>query len=129
MGASEPAATAVLLLAVGVLLALAALSTRATRRTGLPVALVFLGVGILSGHQFAGLEFDDFHLAYRLGTVALVLILFDGGLNTPSSALARGARPAALLATVGVAATAVLVAVAARACGLDWPQAFLLGAV
>lgn len=129
MGASEPAATAVLLLAVGVLLALSVLSTRATRRTGLPLALVFLAVGVLSGRQFAAIELHDFHLAYRLGMVALVLILFDGGLNTPASALVRGARPAALLASVGVATTAVLVAVAARACGLPWPQAFLLGAV
>ena len=129
MRASEPSATAVLLLAVGVLLALAVLSTRATRRAGLPVALVFLVVGLAAGRQLTGLGLDDYRLAYRLGTVALVLILFDGGLNTPASALARGARPAAVLASIGVAATAVLVAVAARACGLAWPQAFLLGAV
>jgi cell volume regulation protein A len=129
MPASEPIATAILLLAVGVLLALAALSTRATGRTGLPIALVFLAVGILAGRQFGGIDFDDFGLAYRLGTAALVLILFDGGLNTPSSVLKEGVRPAALLATAGVALTAVLVAVAARALGLGWPAAFLLGAV
>jgi cell volume regulation protein A len=129
MPSSEPVATAILLLAVGVLLALAALSTRATGRTGLPIALVFLVVGILAGREFGGIDFDDFPLAYRLGTAALVLILFDGGLNTPSSVLKEGLRPAALLATVGVAITAVLVAVVARVLGLAWPAAFLLGAV
>jgi cell volume regulation protein A len=129
MPASEPTATAVLLLAMGVLLALSALSTRATGRTGLPIALVFLAVGILAGRAFGKVGFDDFPLAYRLGTTALVLILFDGGLNTPLAVVKQGLRPAAVLASIGVAATAVLVAVAARALGLDWPRAFLLGAV
>jgi cell volume regulation protein A len=129
MPQSEPTATAVLLLAIGLLLALSALSSRATRRTGLPITLVFLAVGILAGRRFGGLVFDDFGLAYRLGTVALALILFDGGLNTPLAVVKQWARPAALLASVGVAATAVLVAVAGRALGFAWPQAFLLGAV
>jgi len=125
---SEPGATAVLLLVVGVLLALSALSTRATLRTGVPIALLFLGVGMLA-RQVGRIAFDDFGLAYRMGTAALALILFDGGLNTPSSVIKGGIRPAALLASVGVGVTAVLVAVAARAFGLPWPQAFLLGAV
>src|SRR3954452_380734 len=129
MPASEPTATAVLLLAMGVLLALSALSTRATGRTGLPIALVFLAVGILGGRAFGKVGFDDFPLAYRLGTTALVLILFDGGLNTPLAVVKQGLRPAAVLASIGVAATAVLVAVAARALGRDGPRAFLLGAV
>src|SRR3954468_23813654 len=102
MPVTEPAGTAILLLAIGVLLALAALSTRATRRTGLPIALLFLGVGILAGRQFGGIAFDDFGFAYRIGTSALVLILFDGGLNTPLAVVKRGVRPAALLASVGV---------------------------
>jgi cell volume regulation protein A len=126
---SEPGSTAVLLLAIGVLLALSALSTRATLRTGLPIALVFLGVGILAGRQVGGIAFDDVELAYRLGTAALALILFDGGLNTPWGVVQRSLRPAALLATVGVGATAVLVALAGRFLGLPWGQAFLLGAV
>src|SRR5262245_58560420 len=120
---SEPGATAVLLLAVGVLLALSALSPRATLGTGLPLALVFLGVGILAGREVGGIAFDDVPLAYRMGTAALALILFDGGLNTPWSVVKRGLRPAGLLASFGVGATAVLVAVAARFFGLPWGQA------
>jgi cell volume regulation protein A len=61
--------------------------------------------------------------------VALALILFDGGLNTPLAAVRRAAAPAGLLATAGVAGTAVLVAVAAQWLGLDWPEALLVGAV
>src|SRR4051794_37201906 len=129
MPPSEPGATAVLLLAIGVLLALAALSTRATRRTGLPIALVFLVVGMVAGGPVGGIDFRDFGFAYRLGTAALVLILFDGGLNTPLSTVKQGVRPAALMASVGVIGTAGLVALAARALGLGWAPALLLGAV
>src|SRR6185436_13220063 len=65
----------------------------------------------------------------RLGTLALVLILFDGGLNTSTAALRQGIRPAAVLATAGVAITTGLVAVGARLLGFPWPAAFLVGAV
>ena len=68
-------------------------------------------------------------MTLRLGTTALVLILFDGGLNTPFAALREAIRPAAVLATVGVAGTAALVAVAAHLLGFDWMHALLLGAI
>src|SRR5262249_41773292 len=128
MPPSEPGATAVLLLAIGVLLALAALSTKATGRTGLPIALVFLAVGMGAGPR-GRVDLRGVSFPYREGTAALVLILFDGGLNTHVSTVKRGVRPAALLASLGVAATALLVAVGGRVLGLDWPEAFLVGAV
>ncbi len=65
----------------------------------------------------------------RLGTLALVLILFDGGLNTRFREVRSAAVPALVLATVGVLLTAGLVALAARVLGLAWPQALLVGAV
>jgi cell volume regulation protein A len=65
----------------------------------------------------------------RLGTIALVLILFDGGLNTTTSSIRKVFYPAALLATVGVAITACVLALLGRLLGLSWPEALLLGAV
>ena len=127
---SEPHTTAWILLVLGLLLAVSALFSRASARAGVPLFLVFLGIGMLAGSEgIGGIDFEDYGFAFRLGTAALVLILFDGGLNTPMASLRAGLRPAAVLATVGVAGTASLVAVGARLLGFAWGPAFLLGAV
>lgn len=127
---AEPLTTATLLLTTGLLLGLAALFSRASARAGLPVFLLFLAVGMLAGSEgVGGIEFEGYGLSFRLGTLALALILFDGGLNTPVEALRQGLRPAAVLATAGVAATAGLVALGAWLLGFPWPAAFLVGAV
>lgn len=126
----EPAATAALLAAIGILLVLAGLASPLSNRLGVPVLVVFLGLGMLAGSEgLGGIPFDDYALAFRLGTIALVLILFDGGLNTAPTALRRAALPAGLLATVGVVATAGLVALAGWALGLSLEMALLVGAV
>ncbi len=127
---NEPAATAILLLAFGALLAISVLFSRASERFAVPVALVFLLIGILAGSEgIGGIGFDDYQTAFRLGNVALVLILFDGGLNTTMAAVREAAKPAGVLATVGVVATAGLVALTANLLGFDWPAALVLGAI
>jgi cell volume regulation protein A len=127
---SEPVATALLLLVFGVLLGVSALFTRASERIGLPVVLIFLLIGVLAGVEGIGrIDFEDYGFSFRVGTVALALILFDGGLNTPLTALRRAARPATVLATVGVAGTAGLFAWGANLAGMPLPEALLLGAV
>jgi cell volume regulation protein A len=129
MPGGEPFTTALFLTTAGVLLGASVLFSGATRRLGLPVGLVFVAIGILAGSEGVGLGFDDVAFAWRLGTVALVLILFDGGLNTPLASFRVALWPASLLATVGVAGTAAAVAVAARLLGFPWELAMLLGAV
>lgn len=130
MNAAEPSATALLLAAFGTLLLIAVLFSRATQRLSVPVALLFLLVGVLAGSEgIGGIPFDDYGVAYRLGSMALVLILFDGGLNTPMAAVRRVAAPATVLATVGVVITAGVVTLAAHLLGRSWPEALLLGAV
>ncbi|HVS14022.1 MAG TPA: potassium/proton antiporter [Thermoanaerobaculia bacterium] len=126
----EPTATAWLLAVAALLVAASALSSRLSARSGIPVFLVFIGMGMAAGSEgIGGIEFADYHLSFRLGTVALALILFDGGLNTRLSAMRRVMVPASVLATVGVAATASLVAVGAWLLGFSWIEALLLGAV
>lgn len=128
---NELARFALLLLVFGVLLGVSVLFSRASERFGLPIALIFMVVGMLAGVDGpGGIAFGDFHLAFRLGTAALVLILFDGGLNTPLSAVRRAILPAGILATIGVAGTAALMAIGARLLlGFSWPLALLLGAI
>lgn len=130
MIAAEPIPTAVLLTTVGTLLGISILFSRATERVSVPVALIFLVTGILAGSEgLGGIAFENYALSFRLGSIALVLILFDGGLNTSLDAVRRYAPPAGVLATVGVVGTAALTAVGARLLGLPWPTALLIGAV
>jgi potassium/hydrogen antiporter len=130
MVGAEPIATAVVLTAFGGLLAASVALSRVSARLGLPVALLFLLVGVFAGSEGLGhIGFEDYGFAFRVGTTALVLILFDGGLNTPAASARTVAAPATMLATVGVVATAGLVAVAAHLFGLSWAMAMLLGAI
>lgn len=124
----EPVSTAILLTAAGLLLVVSVLFSRPSERIGIPVVLVFLIIGLVAGAWLPE-PFDNFDLAFRLGTVGLVLILFDGGLNTPLSTARRHLAPASVLATLAVVGTAVLVAVAAWMLGLGWIEAMLLGAI
>lgn len=126
----EPHATAAILLVAGVLVGAAALFSRTAGRIGLPVALGFLLIGMLAGSEgVGGIAFENYGLTLRVGTTALALILFDGGLHTPLAALRAAIAPAAVLATAGVVGTAALVAVGAHVIGVEWLQAFLLGAI
>ncbi len=126
----EPLPTAIALLVMGILLGVSAIASRTSGRLGIPFVLLFLLVGVLAGSEGIGrIPFEDYRLTFRVGTVALVLILFDGGLNTAMSSIRRALAPAAVLATVGVAGTAVVMSLGARALGIPWPAALLLGAI
>ena len=130
MASTEPTGTAILLAVLGALVAVSVLFSRTVDRLGVPIVLLFLVLGMLGGSEgIGGIEFDSYQIAVRVGTAALVLILFDGGLNTSIGAVRQVLYPATVLATVGVALTAALVAVAAWLFGLPWSAALLLGAV
>lgn len=103
----------------------------ASSRFGVPFLLVFLGLGILAGENGpGGIVFDDYQLTYSVGSAALGIILFDGGLRTRFATVRLVAAPAFALATVGVVGTAALVGVAAHfALGLGYLESFLVGAI
>jgi cell volume regulation protein A len=127
---TEPLATGVLLTALGVLLAVGALASPVWTRLGVPVLLLFLGLGIAAGSEgLGGIPFDDYEFTFRLGSIALALILFDGGLNTPGPVFRRAAARGVLLASVAVVGTAAVVAGVAWALGLSPATALLVGAV
>ena len=126
----EPYASAVFFAVVALLLAASALVSHATQRLRVPAGLIFLAIGMLAGSEgLGGIAFDDYQFAFRAGSAALALILFDGGLNTPSETLRRSLAPAGLLATVGVVGTMFGVAFVANRLGLPWTSSFLLGAI
>jgi cell volume regulation protein A len=117
---------------LGALLVLAGiLSSLVARRFGAPLLLVFLILGMLAGEAGpGGIRFDDVHTTYLVGSVALALILFDGGLRTRFASFRSVFAPALVLATIGVLLTAALTAPAAKyMLGLGWIEALLVGAV
>ena len=127
---AEPLPTALLLTTFGALLAIAVFFSRATERVSVPVVLIFLITGMLAGSEgVGGIAFENYEFSVRLGTIALVLILFDGGLNTSLAAFRQYAAPAGILATIGVILMAGAGAIGAHALGLAWPAALLVGAV
>ena len=96
--------------ALGVLSVLAGLLSR---RLGAPVLLVFLVLGMLAGEDGpGGILYSDFASAYLVGSVALAVILFEGGLKTHPSMLRLAVWPALALAVIGVGITAAIVAAA-----------------
>jgi cell volume regulation protein A len=114
-----------LLVMAGILSSLIAL------RFGAPLLLVFLLVGMLAGEGGpGGVKFDDVGTAYTVGSIALALILFDGGLRTRFASIRNVLAPSVMLATVGVLMTTVLTApVAKYVLGIGWIEALLMGAV
>jgi potassium/hydrogen antiporter len=120
-----------IMLTVAVLLLVGIASSKFSSRLGLPVLVLFLALGMIAGEEgIGGIEFENYVFAHGLGTLALAVILFDGGLRTSKRSLRAVFAPAISLATAGVAITAGITGVAA-AWLLKIPllQGLLLGSI
>src|SRR5215469_7896699 len=129
MASLDQVSIAILLGAVLVMAGI--LSSLLALRFGAPLLLVFLFIGVLAGDSGPGrIEFNDVRTTYLVGSVALALILFDGGLRTRFATIRAVLVPSMGLATIGVLLTAAITAPAARyALDLNWTEALLVGAV
>ena len=126
----EPLLTGLIIGTIGVLLIFAVIASPLFQRIGVPSLVLFIFLGMAAGSEgILGLPFADYGLAFRLGVIALVLILFDGGLNTSAAVFRNAMWPAAVLASFGVLLTALLIAGVGIALGLSWPIALLIGSV
>lgn len=113
------------------LLFLSILVSRASGRLGVPALLIFLAIGMLAGSDgVGGIYFDNARLAQGLGVVALVLILFAGGLETKWDRIRPVLKRGLALSTLGVFLTALLVAFFVKyVLQFTWLEGLLLGAV
>lgn len=102
-----------------------------TAKTGFPMLLIFLVIGMLAGEDGPGrVAFNDYALSFWLGNIALAVILLDGGLRTQFSMFRVALKPAAMLATLGVLLTCGMLTLAGHfLMGLSWTSAFLFGAI
>ncbi len=118
------------LLVGSIVLLVAVAAVRLSVASGMPSLLIYLGIGLVLGNAGAGIQFSDASTTRVLGYAALVLILAEGGLSTKWSNIRGSVAPAAILATVGVVVSVVVVGIAAHAIlGLSWEISLLLGAI
>lgn len=104
-----------LILIAGALLAAGIVGALVADRMRVPGLLLFLALGMLAGSEgIGGIHFNDAELARTLGTIALVLIIFEGGLTAGWSEIRPVLGTAASLGTIGTAVTAVIAGLAAK---------------
>lgn len=120
-----------LLAGAAALILIGIVSSLIARRFGAPLLLVFLIIGMLVGIDGpGGIAFDNYTITYRIGSLALAIILFDGGLRTRFAHFRGVFAPTLLLATLGVVITAVLTGFVVHSLfQLNMVESVLLGAV
>jgi cell volume regulation protein A len=119
------------MLVTAVLLIISIVATRASSRFGVPALILFLAIGMLAGSDGpGGIAFDNYFIAQTVGVVALVFILFSGGLDSDWPTIRPVLVEGLVLANVGVLISALLVGLfASWALSLSWIQGLLLGAI
>ncbi|MEO1286171.1 MAG: potassium/proton antiporter [Chloroflexota bacterium] len=120
-----------ILFGVAILLIVSVLASKLSAKVSLPALALFLGIGMLAGSEgLGGVYFDDPQLAQSLGVIALIFILFSGGLDTSFGVIRPVLGRGILLSTIGVVITAFVVA-AFVILLLDFSpeKAFLVGAI
>ncbi len=123
-----------ILLGVSLLFLMSIFAGKASSRFGVPALLLFLGVGMLSGSDGLGIQFGNIEVAKNIGSLALCIILFSGGLDTRISEIRPVIAQGVILATIGVLITAILTGLAiwwifgmtARTAGIGLITALLL---
>lgn len=118
------------LLGGSALLLFSVILSKTSVKIGVPTLIIFLGIGMLVGSDGLGIEFNDYSLAQALGTIALNIILFSGGLDTNIESVKPVAGKGFSLATLGVFLTALLVgAFAYWVTDFTFLESLLLGAI
>ena len=120
-----------LILLSSILILLGIFSSKLSARLGLPMLVMFLFVGMLAGEDGLGkITFDNVNVSYAVGSLALAIILFDGGLQTSVKSIKLVWKPAFTLATFGVLVTAGITGLAAAyILGIPLLEGLLLGAI
>ena len=119
------------LLVTAFLMLLSVVASKLSNTFGIPSLFIFLGLGMLAGSDgILGIEFDNVELAQNIGTLALIFILFGGGLDTVWKSIKPVLKNGLMLATFGVFLTAFFVALCVYTL-LDFTflESLLLGAI
>jgi potassium/hydrogen antiporter len=118
------------MLATGVLLLISVFASKTSSRYGIPVLLIFIVVGMLSGSEGpGGIQFDSPVLTQIIGTISLIFILFSGGLSTHLNSVEAIWKEGLSLSFIGVLiSTSVMAVIIRYSLGWNWASAALLSA-
>ncbi len=124
-------AVSIYLLVVALLLLISIYSSKLSLKYGVPALLIFLGIGMIFGTDgLSVVDFSDYQLAQSLGIVALIYILFSGGLDTRWTKVRPIVTQGILLSTVGVLISALIVGYFVMLIlGVSLIEGVLLGAI
>ena len=116
---------------VALVMVSAIFGSRISSKSGMPVLLVFMVLGMIAGVDgIVGIDFEDYDAANTICSAALIFIMFYGGFGTSWKAARPVAVPSILLASAGVVMTAMLTGLFCRfVLGMQWLDALLLGSV
>ncbi|GEL78105.1 potassium/proton antiporter [Tenuibacillus multivorans] len=116
---------------IAFLLACGVFAAKFSNRIGLPSLVLFILFGMLIGSDGLGfIYFDDAEMAQAIGILALIIILFEGGLETKWQTVRSVALPSLLLATVGVLITSIITGIAVHyILDVEWYEGLLFGAI
>jgi potassium/hydrogen antiporter len=120
-----------ILVASALLIIASVLASRISAVVGVPALLMFLAIGMLAGSDGpGGIEFENYPLSFAVASMALGLILFDGGMRTRWEHIRPVLGVGISLSSLGVLVTAAATALFARyAFDLPWTAAALIGAM
>lgn len=120
-----------LILMGGIFLLAGVLMTKVSSRAGVPSLVLFMIIGMFLGSDVTGLiYFSNAEIAQLVGIVALIFILFEGGLQAKWQHIRPVMGGSLSLATIGVLITTMIVAATAYSIlDITWLEAFLLGSI
>ncbi len=96
-----------ILLIGSILLLLSVFAGKTSYRSGIPVLILFLAIGMMAGSEgIGGIHFDNPKTAQFIGVISLNFILFSGGLDTHWTSVKPILRQGLTLSTLGVLLTA-----------------------
>lgn len=120
-----------ILLLVAFVILLSCILDKFSLKSGVPAVLLFISLGMFLGEEgLLKIPFYNFSMADNICSTALIFIMFYGGFGTKWSEIKKITVEAALLSSLGVFLTALLLAFGIHLL-LQWTfaESFLLGAV
>lgn len=131
-----------ILIVAGLLLLISVFPSKVANKFGVPALLLFLFIGMLAGSEgIGGLSFENYNLAKTIGDLALIFILFTGGLETEWKSIRPVLVQGLIMSTFGVALTMLFLgtfawfmlgsfsSVMLGSDGINWVDGLLLGAI
>ena len=130
-GDSLVASAPILLLAASVVIILGVLGEAFFKKTGIPDILLLMVLGIIIGPVLGIIQPEAvLEIVPYFAAVALIIIMFDGGLNLHIGKVLKTAHFAIILVIVGFAVSVGIVAgLAHYGLGWEWIDSILLGTI